>query len=153
MKGHFPLRTLFMSLITRGRARLSKLPRQSGVGTCYCRHKMEHAGTRCDAPMDICMTFNASASSLVRSGYARGIDASECLDLLDLAQEHNLVQFGENVQQNVNFICNCCSCCCEALVAARKYGMMHPVHTTNFLPGSGYFFLYRLRQVRKRLPC
>ena len=105
-----------------------------GVGTCYCRHKMEHAGTRCDAPMDICMTFNTSASSLIRSGHARGIDASECLDLLDLAQEHNVVQFGENVQQNVNFICNCCSCCCEALVAARKYGMMHPVHTTNFLP-------------------
>ncbi|MFO7849722.1 MAG: (Fe-S)-binding protein, partial [Spirochaetia bacterium] len=29
-----------------------------GVGTCYCRHKMMHAGTACDAPMDICMTFN-----------------------------------------------------------------------------------------------
>ncbi len=32
-----------------------------GVGMCYCRHKKEHLGQACDAPMDICMTFNGSA--------------------------------------------------------------------------------------------
>ncbi len=105
-----------------------------GVGICYCRHKMEHMGRACDAPMDICMTFNSSAESLTKHGYARSIDSSECLDLLDKAYEHNLVQFGENVQRNVNFICNCCGCCCEAMIAARKYGILQPVHTTNFLP-------------------
>lgn len=105
-----------------------------GVGTCYCRHKMEHAGTACDAPMDICMTFNSSAASLIQHGFARQVDAAECLDLLDLAYEHDLVQFGENVQQGVNFICNCCGCCCEALVAARKFGFLQPVHTSNYLP-------------------
>ncbi len=41
-----------------------------GVGICYCRHKMEHMGRSCDAPMEICMTFNSSAESLTRSGYA-----------------------------------------------------------------------------------
>lgn len=105
-----------------------------GVGLCYCRHKMEHLRKSCRASMDICMTFNSSAESLIRSGYARAVDASECLDLLAQAYEQNLVQFGENVQQRVNFICNCCSCCCEALIAARKYGILQPVHTTNFLP-------------------
>jgi Pyruvate/2-oxoacid:ferredoxin oxidoreductase delta subunit len=105
-----------------------------GVGICYCRHKMEHMGRSCDAPMEICMTFNSSAESLTRSGYARPIDASECLDLLASAHEHNLVQFGENVQRGVNFICNCCGCCCEAMIAARKYGILQPVHTTNFMP-------------------
>jgi ferredoxin len=34
----------------------------------------------------------------------------------------------------VNFICNCCGCCCEALIAQRRFGLLHPVHTTNFLP-------------------
>ena len=105
-----------------------------GVGMCYCRHKMHHMGKNCDAPMDICMTFNASAESLTRSGYARAIDKAECLDLLDKAYDNNLVQFGENVQRGVNFICNCCGCCCEAMIAARKYGILQPVHTTNFLP-------------------
>jgi len=59
---------------------------------------------------------------------------SEGLALLDEAYERNLVQFGENVRQGVNFICNCCGCCCEAMIAARKFGMLHPVHTSNFLP-------------------
>jgi formate hydrogenlyase subunit 6/NADH:ubiquinone oxidoreductase subunit I len=34
----------------------------------------------------------------------------------------------------VSFICNCCGCCCEAMIAARRFGMLHPVHTTNYLP-------------------
>jgi len=104
------------------------------ISTCYCRHKMEHVGRDCDAPKDICMTFNTSAASLSRHGHARPVDTAECLDLLDQAQEHGLVQFGENVRERVNFICNCCGCCCEAMIAARKFGTLHPVHTTNFLP-------------------
>ena len=105
-----------------------------GVGVCYCRHKMQHMGRNCDAPMEICMTFNGCAESLTRNGYARAVDVSEGLDLLQQAYEHNLVQFGENVREGVNFICNCCGCCCEAMIAARKFGMLNPVHTTNFLP-------------------
>jgi len=34
----------------------------------------------------------------------------------------------------VAFICNCCGCCCEAMIAARKFGILQPVHTTNFIP-------------------
>jgi ferredoxin len=105
-----------------------------GVGVCYCRHKMEHMGRACSAPMDICMTFNSSAASLTRHGHVRPVDAAECLDLLAEARDGGLVQFGENVQNRVNFICNCCGCCCEAMIAARRFGHLHPVHTTNFLP-------------------
>jgi len=105
-----------------------------GVGVCYCRHKMEHLGKACGAPMDICMTFGDCAASLTRHGVARAVDASECLDLLQQAREQGLVQFGENVREDVGFICNCCGCCCEAMVAARRFGFMRPVHTTNYLP-------------------
>jgi len=105
-----------------------------GIGVCYCRHKMEHVGRACDAPMDICMTFNSTAESLIRAEYAHGVDVSEGLDLLQQAYDNNLVQFGENVRQGVNFICNCCGCCCEAMIAARKFGILQPIHTTNFLP-------------------
>ena len=111
-----------------------KTASQIGVGVCYCRHKMEHVGKNCDAPMDICLTFNGPAESLIRHGIAREVDAAEGLDLLDKAQDCNLVQFGENVQEEVGFICNCCGCCCEALIVARKFGFYNPVHTTNFIP-------------------
>ena len=95
---------------------------------------MAHLGRSCGAPMDICMTFNNSGASLIRHGFARAIDVAEGLDLLRKAYDNNLVQFGENVRHGVNFICNCCGCCCEAMIAARRFGMLHPVHTTNFLP-------------------
>jgi Na+-translocating ferredoxin:NAD+ oxidoreductase RNF subunit RnfB len=105
-----------------------------GVSMCYCRHKKEHVGESCEAPMDICMTFNNTAASLIRHGHARQVDKSEGMDLLQTAYENNLVQFGENVQRRVDFICNCCGCCCEAMIAARQFAVMNPVHTTNFLP-------------------
>ena len=57
-----------------------------GVGVCYCRHKMQHVGRACDAPMHNCLTFNTTASSLVRHGVARGIDAVEALDLISEAR-------------------------------------------------------------------
>jgi len=105
-----------------------------GIGVCYCRHKMTHVGRACDAPMDICMSFNNTGASLIRHGFARAVDVAEGLDLLSQAYDTNLVQFGENVRQRANFICNCCGCCCEAMLAARRFGMLHPVHTSNFLP-------------------
>lgn len=105
-----------------------------GVGMCYCRHKKQHVGMACDAPMDICMSFGNVAHSLSKHGYSRLIDKNEGMDLLQLAREHHLVQFGENSQSDVNFICNCCGCCCEALTAARRFAFLNPVETTNFLP-------------------
>lgn len=105
-----------------------------GVGLCYCRHKKQHLGEACNAPLEICMTFGSTAHSLSKSGYTRLIDKSEGLDLLELAREHKLVQFGENSQKDISFICNCCGCCCEALVAARRFAFLNPVETTNFLP-------------------
>ncbi len=109
-----------------------------GVSMCYCRHKMQHVGKACDAPMDICMTFGNVANSLINNGYARRVDKIEGIDLLQQAYESNLVQCGENVREGVTFICNCCGCCCEALVAAKKFGVLHPVETTSFIPKINY---------------
>jgi len=105
-----------------------------GVGICYCRHKMLHLGRACNAPLAICMTFNSVAVSLIKHGNARQMDKEEGLDLLQQAYDNNLVQFGENVRERVSFICNCCGCCCEAMIAARRFAILHPVHTTNFIP-------------------
>jgi formate hydrogenlyase subunit 6/NADH:ubiquinone oxidoreductase subunit I len=105
-----------------------------GISICYCRHKMQHVGRDCKASKEICMTFNAAARSLIKHGHAREVCTEECLDLLHVAYDQKLVQFGSNVREQVAFICNCCGCCCEAMIAARRFCLLHPVHTTNFLP-------------------
>ncbi len=134
---HEPVLSIENSLHVLDYERASEIVKTAshiGVGICYCRHKMEHVGRACNAARDICLTFNSTADSLVRHGIARPIDAVAGLDLLQKAREQLLVQFGENVRESVNFICNCCGCCCEAMIAARRFGFLHPVHTSNFLP-------------------
>ncbi len=44
------------------------------ISMCYCRHKMHHLERACGAPMDICMTFNTTAASLIKHGFARAVD-------------------------------------------------------------------------------
>ncbi len=104
------------------------------VGMCYCRHKAQHVGMACDAPMDVCLTFGGVADSLSRRGFSRAIGKSEAMDVLARSYEANLVQCGENVREGVSFICNCCGCCCEAMLAAKRYGLRQPVYTTGFMP-------------------
>ena len=104
------------------------------VGLCYCRHKMEHVGKACDAPLELCLSLNDAAETLIRQGIVRAIEPAEGLDLLAEAYENDLVQFAENVRRGVNFICNCCRCCCETMIAARRFAVLRPVHTTRFMP-------------------
>ncbi len=78
--------------------------------------------------------FQQHGLPLIRHGIAWKVSVEEGLSLLDEAYENNLVQFGENVREKVNFICNCCGCCCEAMTVARRFAFLHPVHTTGFVP-------------------
>lgn len=101
---------------------------------CFCRHKMEHLGKACSAPMDVCLTFGDSAYTLSKHGYGRAIEAAEGLEILNIAYDYNLVQCGENVRDGSVFLCNCCGCCCEGMQAIKQFGYLNPIQTTAFLP-------------------
>ena len=134
---HEPVLTSDLAVEVLDYERSSEIAKQAthrAVSLCYCRHKMAHLGRACAAPLEICLTFNNVAASLSKHGIARSIDVAESLDILQAAGERNLVQFGENSRRQVSFICNCCGCCCEAMLAAQRFGFLNPVHTTNYLP-------------------
>jgi ferredoxin len=103
------------------------------VSTCFCRHVKSHLGEACDAPLETCITLGNGGKSLVKHGYAKKIELEEALEILEDCKNHNLVQFGENVQNKVGFLCNCCSCCCEVLSNARKFGVTKAINTSNFI--------------------
>jgi len=104
-----------------------------GVSRCYCRHKAEHLGQACDAPQEVCLSINNLSHSLSKHGYAQLITKEKALDILSTAYDHNLIQFAENVQNDVGFICNCCSCCCMALKGAKKMGIPQTLSSSNFI--------------------
>ena len=103
------------------------------VGTCYCRHKMEHMGKSCDMPQDTCLTFNDCAQTLSKHGVAKKIGRPEAHKVLKRCVDLGLVQIGDNVQEEVNFICNCCGCCCEAILGYKRLGCM-PKVSSNYVP-------------------
>jgi ferredoxin len=92
------------------------------VSLCYCRHKAEHLGRSCAAPMENCLTLNLGADFVERRGFGRKIEAAEALDLLAEARAHGLVQIADNVRSGITYVCNCCACCCAQLRAIQDFG-------------------------------
>lgn len=103
------------------------------VGTCFCRHKMEHMGMACDNPQDVCLTFNAIAKDLASQGIAREISKKEAFDILNLCVDRGLVQIGDDVKDELAIICNCCGCCCDLLLAYKRLGSTSLLNPTNYI--------------------
>ncbi|MDH3211677.1 MAG: 4Fe-4S binding protein [Myxococcales bacterium] len=105
------------------------------VGLCYCRHKAEHHGTPCKKPMETCTTLNENAEWVIRRGYGREVSAEEALDIAARTRDERMVHIGDNVKNNVSYICHCCGCCCGQLSAISRNGIRNAVHTSNYMAG------------------
>ncbi|MCF8047691.1 MAG: 4Fe-4S binding protein [Desulfarculaceae bacterium] len=82
---------------------------------CYCRSQAKLLGQGCDAPLDVCMIFGSFAEFAIGQGWAQPMDEAGMMDALARAEEAGLVHVVDNVAENVNFLCNCCGCCCMFL--------------------------------------
>ncbi len=102
------------------------------TGQCFCRHKMEHMGLACDAPMDVCLTFNDTARYLSSHGIAREISKDEARRIIRECMDAGLVQIGENKKSSLVIICNCCGCCCDLLLGYKKFGLDHIVSPSSY---------------------
>ncbi|MBI4423267.1 MAG: 4Fe-4S dicluster domain-containing protein [Elusimicrobia bacterium] len=107
--------------------------RIAAVSLCYCRHKAEHLGERCGAPMENCLSLDEGAEFIARRGFGRRIETSEALELLAASRERQLVQIADNVQSRPAWICNCCACCCCQLRPVNRLGL-RAVAPSGFLP-------------------
>jgi ferredoxin len=107
--------------------------RSWAVSLCYCRHKAEHLGQACGAPMDNCLSLNGGADFVVRRRFGRAVDRSEALDILARSRAQGLVQIADNVRNRPTFVCNCCGCCCEQLQGANRWGLA-AVNPSGFAP-------------------
>jgi Pyruvate/2-oxoacid:ferredoxin oxidoreductase delta subunit len=90
------------------------------VTACFCRHqgKLVDEKLDCGKPVDVCMQFGAGAQFVIERGIGRRISKQDARDTLRRAEEAGLVHVSRNVQQGVDFICNCCACHCMLLKTA-----------------------------------
>lgn len=103
------------------------------VSLCYCRHKEEHLGRACPAPMEVCMALGSGARYVTRHGLGRAVDRAKALDLLAYARDVGLVQIADNVRNRPTWVCNCCGCCCLQLRSISRHGVLNAVRTSPFL--------------------
>ena len=91
---------------------------------CPCRTKRHH----CDAPRDVCIQLNDVAEKGIASGKSRKVTIEEALDAVTWAHNAGLVPMAyirtdSPKPEGVNYICNCCSCCCSILGLTLRFGM------------------------------
>ena len=84
------------------------------VAPCICRRHAKMEGRGCDAPEETCLLFGEFADFYVQTGRGRTIDRSEVMEILEKANEANLVLNPTN-SRFVAAICCCCGCCCGIL--------------------------------------
>ncbi|MCF7825315.1 MAG: 4Fe-4S dicluster domain-containing protein [Candidatus Marinimicrobia bacterium] len=103
------------------------------VSLCACRHKAEHLGKACDHEQNNCLSFGGAADVLVYNGLAQSISVSESMRLLDRSKEAGLAQTGDNVQNDLSYICNCCGCCCGMMEAIKTFDMNNAIVSSSWI--------------------
>ncbi len=83
--------------------------------------------------MDVCLSLNNAAEILVRNGHAEYISNAKGLEILQECKDLGLVQTGDNVQNDVSYICNCCSCCCGMLDAINTFNIQNAIVSSNWI--------------------
>ncbi len=89
------------------------------VATCYCRHqaRLIDESDHCGAPDEVCLQFGAGARFVIDRNMGREIDKDEAREILQRSEEAGLVHSTVN-RQDIDWLCNCCSCHCVLLKTA-----------------------------------
>ena len=89
------------------------------VRDCICRVQQDQLGRKCDFPLKNCLMF----SPVERKPRPGDISKEKALAILDETEEIGLVHTVSNVAEQFGYVCNCCGCCCEALIAQRRFAV------------------------------
>jgi Pyruvate/2-oxoacid:ferredoxin oxidoreductase delta subunit len=97
-------------------ARYVENARYLSLANCPCRISKK----ACHNPVDVCLGFDYAAKYLIERKAAKAITKEEALAVLRRSEDAGLVHCASNTQEKIDYICNCCSCCCGILGAATR---------------------------------
>ncbi len=103
-----------------------------GVRDCICRVQQKLVGKGCDRPVNSCLVFAPVKNVFDRSKTDRVITKEEALKILQTTEEAGLVHTVGNYRDGIDYICNCCTCCCGILRGIAQYGIASAVAHSDF---------------------
>jgi Pyruvate/2-oxoacid:ferredoxin oxidoreductase delta subunit len=103
-----------------------------GVRECICRVQQRLVGKGCERPVETCLVFAPVENAFDRSTVDRVITKEEALQILLATEEAGLVHTAGNYRDGIDYICNCCTCCCGILRGIAEFGIMTAVARSDF---------------------
>ncbi|MBW2062060.1 MAG: 4Fe-4S binding protein [Deltaproteobacteria bacterium] len=103
------------------------------LSTCYCRHEQRLLDHGCDYPVDVCLQFGSFARFVRDRGFGREIAHQEAHDVMKRSAEAGLIATSSNTRDRIDFICNCCTCCCAILRSVKNSSMPVRAVASNYL--------------------
>ena len=114
-----------------------KNAKRISVTLCVCSSmKLQGKKAICDRPIETCISLDAGADAVLRTGQGREISKVEAMNIIDDCKLHGMVQCADNVKTEPWYICNCCGCCCSMFNAMRKYELRTTVVSAGFIAQS-----------------
>ncbi len=103
------------------------------VSVCYCRHEKRLLDQGCEYPDDVCLQFGSFAGFVKERGFGREITKEEAHEIMKRSSEAGLIATSSNTRDKIDFICNCCTCCCGILRSVVEMGMPAESLSSNYL--------------------
>jgi len=103
-----------------------------GVRSCICRKQQQLLGKGCGRPEETCLVFAPVKNAFDRSAVDRAVTKEEALRILRDTEEAGLVHTAGNYRDGIDYICNCCTCCCGILRGIAEYGHLNAVARSDF---------------------
>jgi Pyruvate/2-oxoacid:ferredoxin oxidoreductase delta subunit len=104
-----------------------------GVVDCICRKQKALVGDPCEHPLDVCMMLSATPDAFDTSPLIKNLTLEEAQATLRRAAEAGLVHSVSNHQEDLWYICNCCSCSCGVLRGMVDLGLANVVARSSFV--------------------
>ena len=103
-----------------------------GVLNCICRVQQSLIGKACEHPIENCLVFSGRANAFDKHESIKALTKEEALEVLAEADRAGLVHSTNNAQEDVNYICNCCTCSCGVLRGMIKSGSKSAIARSDF---------------------
>jgi ferredoxin len=104
-----------------------------GVLDCICRKQKALIGDPCEHPLEVCMVFSPRPGSFDGNPVIRAVTREGALDTLRRAAEAGLVHSVSNIQGDIGYICNCCTCSCGILRGLSDLGIANVIARSAFV--------------------
>jgi Na+-translocating ferredoxin:NAD+ oxidoreductase subunit B len=104
-----------------------------GVIDCICRKQKALIGQACKHPVDVCLIFAGTPDAFAGSTTVRPLTRQGAYQTLRRAAQAGLVHCVSNNQNNVWYICNCCTCSCGVLRGMVDLGIANVVASSPFI--------------------